>query len=70
MIEELNEEGKKVGLKINKTKSYILTNSPEKQEIEIENQKINYVEEVICLGQKIAIENKTQKEVDRRITIA
>ena len=61
---------KKVGLKINETKSCILTNSSEKQEIEIENQKIDYVEEVIYLGLKIAIKNRTQKEVDRRITIA
>jgi len=70
MITELNEESKKAGLEMNIKKSNVMTNSEEKTEIMIDNQKLEYVEEIIYLGQKITIKNRTKKEIDRRITIA
>jgi len=61
MIKKLNEESKKSGLKISMKKSNAMTNSEEKTKIIIDNAELEYLEEVIYLGQKITIKIELQK---------
>ena len=58
----------KRGLTINRNKTNILTNS-EKFPIYLENEKLEYVDEAIYLGQTISFENRVEKEVERRIKL-
>ncbi len=69
LIRELNEAAKKAGLSININKTKILSTNPN-LEINIDNSKIEIVDEVVYLGQLISLKNKTEKEVNRRISLA
>ena len=68
MINEINKLGKQAGLNINMTKTKILTKNTE-TEIRIDNAAIEKVTEITYLGQTIAFENGTEKEVNKRITL-
>ena len=72
MLEELNREGMKDGMKMNKKKTRVMFNTQGKKYqrtgIKIDNEKIEEVEEYIYLGQLITANNEINKEIDRRIT--
>lgn len=70
MIEELNDEGKKKGLSMNIEKTKIISKEEDEPKIEIDGKKIEVVKELVYLGQKVTIKNKTAEEIERRITIA
>ena len=63
----LNEESKKVGLRIHRGKTKFMTNSVTTQNIEIEGIEIEKVEQYKYLGQTIALEDRTVNEVQLRI---
>ncbi len=69
MICELEEAGDKAGLEMNLQKTKILKTNEQNIDIEIKGNKIEVVENVIYLGQLISYQNKTTKEVNRRITL-
>lgn len=66
MIKELNDLRKQAGLNINKDKTKILT----KTKIIIDGQEIKTVTEIIYTGQLVTFKNSTEKEINRRISIA
>lgn len=68
MITELNDLGKEAGLNINMTKTKILTKDLN-SEIKIDGKKIETVPEIIYLGQLITFNNRTENEINRRITL-
>ena len=68
MLQELHKESKKVGLLLNFNKTKIMTNH-EELPILIENNQIEYVSEYIYLGQLISFDNRSDKEISRRITL-
>ena len=71
MIKDLETEGKRGGLELNYKKSKILSNKNNKnvKSIKIIEQEMDIVEETIYLGQLITFEDKTEKEVERRISL-
>ncbi|CAK1595505.1 unnamed protein product [Parnassius mnemosyne] len=66
MINNLNEESIKAGLKMNTNKTKIMTNST-KSNITINGDSLEYVKDYIYLGQVISIENQIPKEINLRI---
>ncbi len=73
MLRELNTAGRETWLTINSDKSKILTKSTKlAQSIKIchENQEIETVTDTIYLGQPISLDNRWEKEVTSRITLA
>src|SRR6202012_6100007 len=68
MLLQLNAESQKVGLKMNLSKTKIMTNIEEQSEIEIGDRVIEVVESYIYLGLciKLGLLNQTA-EVKRRI---
>ncbi|CAF4744203.1 unnamed protein product [Pieris macdunnoughi] len=58
MIQDLNKESEKVGLKMNTSKTKLLSNSVP-YEIKLNNQPLEYVEEYIYLGQIISLTDIT-----------
>ena len=70
MMTDLNRESKKVGLKMNKTKTKVMFNNKvPKKPIEIEDEILEEVDEYINLGQLIKVEKDHDCEIKRRITI-
>ena len=69
MLNELCEESMAVGLKINTSKTKVLTNDAEGQMI-VDNANIEFVTQYIYLGQTISFQNSMDKEIDRRIASA
>ncbi|CAK1595272.1 unnamed protein product [Parnassius mnemosyne] len=67
MLQQLSDESANAGLTINLTKTKIMTNSPQKDIIRINNQQLEYVNEYIYLGQLISPTENMQKEIERRI---
>ena len=65
IMNELNEKGLKVGLKINIEKTKVLTNGP-RNSIYIDQQEIEYVENFVYLGQQISFESRQDQEISRR----
>lgn len=70
-LEELGKEfaviSKKTGLEINMNKTYILSNAP-KQRINIGGQEeVEWVNEVIYLGQLLSFEDRRGKEISTRV---
>ena len=63
----LNDQSKKVGLKIHRGKTKSMTNFATTQKIEIEGIEIEKVEQYKYLGQTIAFEDRTATEVQLRI---
>lgn len=70
MMNDLNREGKESGLEISIEKTKILGKKENMKDIRINQEKIEWVEEIVYLGQRIALENITRDEVSRRIKLA
>ena len=68
MMNELNEESKKLGLKINFKKTKVMYNAhASKSKVYIGNQEIEMVDEYIYLGQLVSMQTDKSNEVKRRI---
>ena len=67
LLNDLNRESKKVGLKIHKGKTKYMTNYQTKDRIVIENEEIEKVDQYKYLGQTVKLENHTREEVMIRI---
>lgn len=67
MLNQLSAACKKDGLCLNLTKTKIMTNHI-KEDIFLEDDKIDYVEDYVYLGQIKSFEKQEDKEVNRRIT--
>lgn len=68
MLEELNVQGKQVGMKMNMEKTKVILNSEcIRRDIEVDNIKLEAVSEYIYLGQKITADRDMDREIDRRI---
>ena len=63
----LNQESKKVGLKIHRGKTKFMTNYETSEKIEIDNIEIEKVDQYKYLGQTIATEDRTANETQLRI---
>ena len=63
----INDESKKIGLKIHRGKTKYMTNFNTKKKIIVENTEIEKVEEYRYLGQNIEMKDKTLTEVQKRI---
>ena len=63
----LNQESKKVGLKIHRGKTKVMTNYETREKIEIESIEIEKVDQYKYLGQTIATEDRTANETQLRI---
>ena len=68
MILELKNVCEKAGLMMNYSKSKILSNSSE-TEIVLGGGSIETVDEVLYLGQWVSLENETEKEIYKRISL-
>ncbi|CAH2097985.1 unnamed protein product [Euphydryas editha] len=66
MIQSLNEESEKVGLKMNLTKTKVMTNSI-KVDITVSGAILEFVNEYTYLGQLISPKDITVKEINARI---
>lgn len=71
MLQQLNEEASKVGLKMNLSKTKIMTNIDDDSEIKIGDTVIERVDSCVYLGHKLklGLDNQTA-EVKRRIGLA
>lgn len=69
MIKNLQETSEPFGLKINKDKTKVMSNTTD-QEYKVEDWSIEKVDEFTYLGQKISFNNKMTKEIDARISAA
>ena len=70
MLTDLNTENKKVGLKMNKTKTNVMFNSTaQKVPIEVDGEQLEEVDEYIYLGQLIKLSKNHDSEIKRRIKI-
>ena len=72
MLDELNEESKKVGLYMNFSKTNVMHNKLVKDKdttIKIENEKLKKVDHYIYLGQQISMNPSKEEEIKRRITL-
>ena len=67
MLQQLDYESRKAGLSMNPTKTKVMTNAL-KEDIEIGQEIIEYVDEYIYLGQIISTKDQYSKEIDRRIS--
>ncbi len=68
MGSDLKRERSKVGLKINDTKSMLMTNEEGTEPIRIDDLEINRVREYKYLGQIISLKGGPSKEISTRIT--
>ncbi|CAG9123810.1 unnamed protein product [Plutella xylostella] len=69
MLQDLSTASLEVGLKMNRSKTQVMTNSA-KSRVVVDGQEIGYVDEYIYLGQIASFENRQDKEVERRINNA
>lgn len=67
MITELNREGNKIGLQVNRSKTKIMSNGPEVP-IYLEDEQLQYVKDFIYLGQVISFNEKEKKDIERRVS--
>ena len=63
---DLNRESKKIGLKINMSKTKVMSNQNEDLEIEIDDTKVEIVNEYVYLGQVINQEHSRKQELSKR----
>ena len=66
-LNTINQESKKIGLKIHRGKTKFMTNFETNQKIEIDGIEIEKVYEYKYLGQTIAMEDRTSNEAQLRI---
>ena len=70
MLEELNRESLKVGLKMNKKKTKIMFNRHiQAEQIQIQNEALEVVDEYVYLGQLIQTNTSFETEIKRRIKL-
>ena len=72
MLVSLNDEGKKDGMKINKTKTKIFYNvharrNRQNSGIIVDGEELDVVEQYVYLGQLVTADNNQSKEIARRI---
>ena len=67
MLQQLSDQSIKAGLTMNTSKTKIMTNASQLNNIIVNNEKIEYVNEYVYLGQIIAPQDTMHKEIDRRI---
>ncbi|KAE9416458.1 hypothetical protein Angca_003584, partial [Angiostrongylus cantonensis] len=66
-INELNEAGKKVGLRINRKKTQLMKNPwCEGEKIELDGSLIAEATSYVYLGRSMNMENRVEEELDRR----
>ncbi|VDO08661.1 unnamed protein product [Brugia timori] len=70
MINELSQQSVTAGLTMNAKKTKILTNKTNQKTITINGNKIDITEDATYLGQTISFTNRTDKEVNTRVTKA
>jgi len=69
MINELQEESEKIGLKANMEKTKIIINSyATKGSIKIRGEELQIVDEIVYLGQQITMKSSRSGEIQRRIS--
>jgi endonuclease/exonuclease/phosphatase family metal-dependent hydrolase len=69
MINELQEESEKIGLKANMEKTKIIINShATKGSIKMRGEELQIVDEVVYLGQQITMKSSRSGEIQRRIS--
>ena len=66
-LNQLNQESKKIGLKIHKGKTKYMTNFQSDEVIVVENEVIEKVDRYKYLGQTVMMEDHTREEVTIRI---
>ncbi|XP_045534998.1 uncharacterized protein LOC106709987 [Papilio machaon] len=66
MIKSLAAQSRLVGLKINESKTKVMTNR-EQIQITVDNTPLEYVEDYIYLGHLVSFKSSIDKEVERRI---
>ena len=70
MLEELNRESLKVGLKMNKKKTKIMFNRHiQAEQIQIQNEALEVVDEYVYLGQLVQTNTSFETEIKRRIKL-
>lgn len=69
LINNLNQSSIKRGLKMNPSKTKVMTNS-EKTKILLDNIEMEYVNEYVYLGQLISTKDREKQEISRRINLA
>ncbi len=67
MANEFEKESKKAGLTMNISKTALLSTSKEEMVIKINGEEIRQVEETQYLGQTVALNNRLDKEISKRI---
>ena len=72
MLEELNKEGKKDGMRINKKKTKIMCNEVSRRRprtgVMVDTEQLEEVAEYKYLGKLITSGNEMGKETDQRVT--
>ena len=69
MLNDLNSESSKLGLKINMKKTKVMFNTyAAKSRMHIGPYEVESVDEYIYLGQRVSMENDKSEEIKRRIT--
>ncbi|KAJ8714787.1 hypothetical protein PYW08_004768 [Mythimna loreyi] len=66
MLQDLSDASLEVGLKMNMSKTKVMTNSS-KRSIHVGGENIQYVQEYIYLGQVVSFQARQEKEITRRI---
>ncbi len=69
-LEEISHFGEQAGLTMNLRKTKILSENSDQEAIKIKEKKIEIAEETSYLGQIIAFENRTEREINVRINKA
>ncbi|KAJ8715750.1 hypothetical protein PYW07_010232 [Mythimna separata] len=65
MLQDLSDASLEVGLKMNMSKTKIMTNSS-KRTISVDGENVQYVQEYIYLGQVVSFQARQDKEIARR----
>ena len=72
LVNDLNTEGKKDGMRMNKKKTKIVCNGVAKRQqkkgISVDGEQLEEVDEYKYLGRLLTPENEMAKEIDQRIT--
>src|SRR5271156_4455481 len=68
ILNELNVESNKLGMKINMKKTKVMNNEHvNRKPVHIGTQEVEKVDEYVCLGQLVKMENDKTDEIKRRI---
>ncbi len=70
MTTELHEKAKLAGLMINPEKTKLISSNFQDDHLIVNGKKIQRVNEAVYLGQVTSLEGRTEKEVNRRLTLS